>query len=106
MNYSHPARLFKSRRQNYMPNPLRVLIVEDSEDDALLIARELRRNGNKLTFERVETRASMIAALEVQSWDLIVSDYSLPQFGGPAALALYGEKGLDIPFISVSVAMG
>src|SRR5258708_25790986 len=48
----------------------------------------------------------MIAALEVNTWDLIVSDYSLPQFGGPAALALYREKGLDIPFISVSGAIG
>ena len=106
MNYTHRDRPIKSSRPFFMPNPLRVLIVEDSEDDALLIARELRRSGNSLTFERVETRAAMIAALEAPPWDLIVSDYSLPQFGGPAALALCKERGLDIPFISVSGAIG
>jgi PAS domain S-box-containing protein len=89
-----------------MSNSLRVLIVEDSEDDALLIARELKRAGASVTFKRVETRASMLEALCGEPWDLIVSDYSLPQFGGPAALTLCREKGLDIPFISVSGAIG
>src|SRR5215468_6724098 len=89
-----------------MPKPLRVLIVEDSEDDALLIARELRRSGNEVVFERVETPNAMVAALDSQNWDLIISDYSMPQFGGPAALTLYRERGLDFPFISVSGAIG
>ncbi len=89
-----------------MAQPLRVLIVEDSVDDTFFIARELQRGGFELAFERVETAASMQAALEVHSWDLIISDYRLPQFGGAAALALYQRTGLDIPFIVVSGAMG
>jgi two-component system, cell cycle sensor histidine kinase and response regulator CckA len=86
--------------------PLRVLIVEDSENDTLLIVRALRRSGWELSYLRVETAAAMTTALEQQSWELIISDYSLPQFGGSAALALYKEKGIDIPFISVSGAIG
>jgi PAS domain S-box-containing protein len=89
-----------------MSNPLRVLIVEDSQDDALLIVRELRRSGWELIFERVETATAMATALEGQSWDLVISDYSMPQFGGAAALALHRQKGLDVPFISVSGAIG
>jgi PAS domain S-box-containing protein len=86
--------------------PLRVLIVEDSEDDALIIARELKRGGFELDFERVQTPAAMKTALESKAWDLIISDYSMPQFGGQAALKLYQQRGLDLPFISVSGAMG
>jgi PAS domain S-box-containing protein len=89
-----------------MMTPLRVLIVEDSEDDALIIARELKRGGFELDFERVQTPAAMKTALESKPWDLIISDYSMPQFGGQAALKLYQQKGLDLPFISVSGAMG
>ena len=89
-----------------MTTPLRALIVEDSENDALIIARELKRGGFDLAFERVQTPAAMKSALESNSWDLIISDYSMPQFGGQAALKLYQEKGLDLPFISVSGAMG
>lgn len=89
-----------------MPEPIRVLIVEDSQDDALLIARELRRSGWEVDFQRVETVAAMAASLETHRWDLIISDYALPQFGGPAALELVRRKGVDIPFISVSGAIG
>jgi two-component system, cell cycle sensor histidine kinase and response regulator CckA len=89
-----------------MPGPLRVLIVEDSLDDTLLIAAELRRGGLDPVFERVETAASLQAALDAHNWDLIISDYSMPQLAGPEALAIYLRKGLDIPFISVSGAVG
>src|SRR5260370_35011357 len=89
-----------------MAEPLRVLIVEDSEDDTLLMVRDLKRGGFDPAFERVETPASMKAALEGSRWDLVISDYSMPQFGGLAALKLLQEKGLDIPFISVSGTMG
>lgn len=89
-----------------MNEPLRVLIIEDSEDDTLLMMRELRRGGFDATYTRVETPAAMSAALEKQSWDIIIADYSMPQFGGPAALTLFKEKGLEIPFISVSGTIG
>jgi len=89
-----------------MPIPLRVLVVEDSEDDTILMLRELRRAGFEPVSERVETAASMSAALESRSWDLILSDYSLPQFGGVAALSLFQATGKDIPFIMVSGVMG
>lgn len=89
-----------------MANSLRLLMVEDSEDDTWLIIRELQRGGFRPEFERVETAAAMREALEAHPWDLIISDYAMPLFGGQAALALYHEKGLDIPFISVSGKMG
>ncbi len=89
-----------------MSNPLRVLIVEDSVDDTFFIVRELQRGGFNVTFERVETYAAMQAAFQTRTWDLIISDYSMPQFSGPAALALYHQSELDVPFIMVSGAMG
>src|SRR6266478_6359800 len=89
-----------------MADALRVLVVEDSEDDAFLTLRELRRGGFDPQFERVETAETMSAALDRQPWDLIISDYSIPSFGGRAALALYQQKGLDIPFITMSGVIG
>jgi two-component system, cell cycle sensor histidine kinase and response regulator CckA len=89
-----------------MPTPLRVLIIEDSEVDTMLVMRELRRGGFEPASERVETAEAMTAALHDREWDLIISDYALPQFGGGAALALFQQKGLDIPFIIVSGALG
>jgi PAS domain S-box-containing protein len=89
-----------------MSESLRVLIVEDSVNDTFFIVRELQRGGFQVKFERVETAADMQAALEAQQWDLVISDYSMPQFGGVAALAVFQQAGLDIPFIVVSGAMG
>jgi PAS domain S-box-containing protein/putative nucleotidyltransferase with HDIG domain len=89
-----------------MSQTLRVLIVEDSEDDALLVVRELKHAGYDVTFERVETAEAMRAALANQEWDVVLSDYSLPQFGGPAALAMLKESGLDLPFILASGTIG
>jgi len=89
-----------------MPNPLHVLIVEDSVDDTFFIVRELQRGGYSVDFERVETPAAMQAALRDRTWDLIISDFSMPLFGGAAALALYKQVDLDIPFILVSGTMG
>ena len=85
-----------------MAEALRVLIAEDSEDDALLLVRELRRGGYALTYERVDSAAAMTAALDRQSWDLVIGDHSMPHFGGLAALALVRERTLDVPFICVS----
>ena len=89
-----------------MSTALRVLIVEDSEIDAELILRELQRDGFEPAFERVDTAESMTTALEQGVWDLILSDYALPQFGGAAALSIFQEKALDVPFIIVSGALG
>jgi len=89
-----------------MSTPLHVLIVEDSEDDALLLLRALRRGGYEPTFKQVETAAAMKTALDQKTWDVVVSDYSMPHFSALAALALLQESGLDLPFIIVSGAIG
>ena len=65
--------------------PLRVLVVEDSEDDALLLLRELRRGGYEPEHERVETPEDMRKALADSSWDVIFSDYRMPRFEAPEA---------------------
>jgi response regulator RpfG family c-di-GMP phosphodiesterase len=89
-----------------MPNPLRVLIVEDSVDDAELLVRELQRGGYGPLCERVETTAAMQAALARQTWDLVVSDHSVLQFDSLAALNVLKASGADIPFIIVSGTIG
>ena len=87
-------------------NPLNVLIVEDSVDDTFFIVRELQRGGYNVDFERVETATAMQSSLRARDWDLVISDYSMPRFGGEAALSLYQHSGLDVPFILVSGTMG
>ena len=89
-----------------MAFPLRVLMVEDSEDDALLILRELKRGGFDVNLKRVETSRAMRAALEEDSWDVVISDYNLPGFNGVAALQVLKQVGLDLPFFLVSGAVG
>lgn len=86
--------------------PLRVLLVEDFESDAALVLRELRRGGYNPTWLRTDTAATMAAALAEQSWDIVIADYALPHFSGPAALALLRETGIDLPFIIVSGTIG
>src|SRR2546430_930914 len=85
-----------------MGKPLRVLMVEDSEDDALLVLRELRAAGYDLTHERVDTAAALEAALDRHPWDLVIGDYTMPHFSGTAALAMLRQRGLDVPYICVS----
>ena len=86
-----------------MNKDLRVLLCEDNEDDAALLTRALRQGGYNPTVERVETAEGMTAALTSSStWDIIISDYSMPRFTAPAALALVKERGIDLPFIIVS----
>jgi PAS domain S-box-containing protein len=87
--------------------PLRVLLVEDYEDDALLLVRELRRGGYDPVYERVDTAEAMEAALDERGWDLVVADHSMPAFSSQAALELLRGKGYsDLPFIIVSGQIG
>jgi len=81
---------------------LRLLLIEDSEDDAQLLVHELKRAGYDVRYERVDTEETLTAALNRQTWDLAIGDYSMPQFSGMAALRIIQERGLDLPFISVS----
>lgn len=85
---------------------LRVLIVEDKEGDAKLIFRYLYKAGFSITSERVETASEMQEALDSKSWDVIIADYSLPQFDAPSALKLLQNSGKDIPFIVISGTIG
>ena len=88
------------------PRPVRVLIVEDSEDDVLLLVWELKRGGYDLHYQAVDTRSGMEAALRSGPWDIVISDYSMPDFGGLEALATLRAHALDIPFIIVSGNIG
>src|SRR5215207_7999894 len=86
---------------------LRVLFVEDSENDALLLLRTLRKGGYDPVWERVDTAEEMEAALDGRGWDLVISDHSMPAFSSTAALGLLRSKGLvDLPFIIVSGKIG
>ncbi|MCA2000913.1 MAG: PAS domain S-box protein [Chloroflexi bacterium] len=89
-----------------METPLAVLIIEDSEGDAQLILRLLKRAGYEVAAEQVEDAAQMRAALRRRAWDLVISDYSLPRFSGRDALEILKEERLDIPFIVVSGTIG
>jgi signal transduction histidine kinase len=85
---------------------LRVLVVEDSPSDLKLVLRALRTGYPDLHVERVEDAPALRAALAAGSWDVVLSDWSLPAFSGAAALGLVAEMGLDLPFIIVSGSIG
>lgn len=89
-----------------MNKRLRVLHVEDSEQDVALLARHLTRAGYQLISERVETAETMKVRLHAREWDLILCDYSMPQFNALAALAVLKETELDIPLIIISGTVG
>jgi diguanylate cyclase (GGDEF)-like protein/PAS domain S-box-containing protein len=85
---------------------IKLLVVEDSEDDARLLIRTLRRGGFEVQHERVESAAAMAAALQRQSWDAVVSDYNMPGFSGLDALGVLRAMEPDIPFVLVSGTAG
>ena len=86
--------------------PLRVLIIEDSEEDADLIVLELKRGGYEPVYRRVDSAETMTAALEEGQWEVVLSDYSMPGFSLREALGLVQEKGIDVPFVIVSATIG
>jgi PAS domain S-box-containing protein len=92
-------------KENRMSTPLRVLIVEDSADDAELVLHALRRGGYAPTCERVATAADLRAALQ-QPWEVVLSDYKMPGFSGLAALVEVRATDPDVPFILVSGTIG
>lgn len=89
-----------------MNKPLRVLIIEDSEDDAMLLVRELRSGGYEPSFERVDTADALSSALDRREWDIVLADYAMPSYDGVAALKLVRGRALDMPFIFVSGKIG
>ncbi len=86
--------------------PLRVLVVDDSEADGLLLLRELQRGGYDPVWERVDTEEALAAALATHSWDFVLCDYVMPRFSGPAALRLIRARTPDLPVIIVSGQIG
>ncbi len=98
---SEPPLIASNQMQN-----LRVLLVEDSELDALLLVRYLQTNGCQPQHLRVATQLEMERALAREEWDVVLCDYQLPNFGVMPAIAVLKRKGLDLPFIVVSGAIG
>lgn len=82
--------------------PLRLLIVEDSQDDTFFLLRTLERAGYTITYERVDAEAAMRVALVEQQWDLITSDHAMPRFNAPQALRLAKELSPNTPLLIVS----
>jgi len=85
---------------------LRVLIVEDSKIEAKFTVNLLKKNGYSVVHERVETEEQMVSELEERKWDIIISDYQMPDFDGMRALQVFQRYELDIPFILVSGKIG
>ena len=86
--------------------PLKALVADDSDVDAELAVRELERAGLEVSWRRVDTAIDMAAALAAEPWDVVLSDFKMPQFSGLEALALAHDCDRDLPFILVSGAVG
>ncbi len=89
-----------------MNTPLQLLLVEDSDDDARLLVRELTRYGYRVTCERVQTADELRRALKSTAWEIVLSDYAMPHFTGAAALEIVRADPRDLPFIFTSATMG
>ena len=89
-----------------MSTPLRVLIVEDNDDDQLLLLRTLRQGGYEPAHRCVQDAAALTSALAEEPWDIVLCDYRLPQFNGAEALRLVQASGHDLPFMIVSGVIG
>jgi CheY-like chemotaxis protein len=100
-----PSEMSNLKSKISKPQSIRVLVVEDSEDDVLLIIRELKKGGYNPVYERVETAAAMKKALQEKQWDIILCDYKLPNFNATSAIALLKETNINIPLLIVSGAI-
>ena len=89
-----------------MSQPLKLLIVEDSDSDARLVVRTLRQGGYEPHWRRVEDAAGLQAALAGEDWELVISDYAMPTFDGLTALKVVQDSGRDLPVILVSGNIG
>jgi PAS domain S-box-containing protein len=89
-----------------METVLRILMVEDSEDDAILTLHQIKKGGYDIEYERIETADEMKTLLREKPWDIILSDYKMPHFDGMEALSILKESGRDIPFIIISGTIG
>jgi len=87
-------------------DPIKLLVIEDSEDDTDLLIRELERGGYQLEFRRIDTADDLKTALADHNWDLVIADYSMPRFNGADALAMVREHSREVPFIFVSGTIG
>ncbi len=88
-----------------MKDPIKVLVIEDNEDDALLEISEIRRGGFNIVYERVDSKETLQEALE-KRWDFILSDNAMPHFSGIEALEMLRKTGMDVPFILISGTIG
>ncbi len=84
---------------------LKLLIIEDSEDDALILISKLKKNGYEVDYIIVESEKDFKKAFSVKSWDAIIDDYNVPGFSGDHALEIFKATGIDIPFIVISGSM-
>ena len=89
-----------------MSEPLRVLFVDDSEEDVFFLLRELRKGGFEPHYKRVDDAAGLRTILQSEEWQIVISDFHMPNFDGLMALQIFKEAGRDIPFILVSAIVG
>src|SRR5438552_5344365 len=89
-----------------MATTLNVLVIEDSQEDTLLMIRELKKAGYSVNFEQASSAATLAAALAKGGWDIVFSDFTLPGFSGTAALAQVRKHDAEIPFIFTSGTIG
>jgi len=85
--------------------PIRVLIIEDSEDAAMLIACELKSGGYDVEYQRVDSLGALSCACDSREWDLVISDYSMPNFSGTHALKVVRSRHVEAPFIFISATI-
>jgi len=85
---------------------IRILLIEDSEDDALILMREISKGGYDPVYHRVESADELLSSLENEAWDIVIADYSLPKFSGIDALKILSEREQHVPVIMVSGKMG